>query len=99
MRFGLAPATAAPRMRFEESAAVAAALALSVAVFLVPYSEDQGIFDFNMLESLETRSFAASDLDLAPFGVQGPQPRMEANLYHAFFAWIGWAIDVSRRAR
>ena len=70
-------------------------LVLSAFFFAYTPSNDQGLFDFNMLESLEHWSFAPSAMDVRPFGLDEPTPRNRSNLYHAFFAVLGTVVDVS----
>jgi hypothetical protein len=77
---------------------LALAALFSVACFVFSYSEDVVFFEFNMIESLERRSFAPSALDMMPFGIRTPQPRMQANLMHTFFPVLGVAANVSPRA-
>jgi hypothetical protein len=80
-----------------ENAPVLLVLALALAFYTFPVSDDQGLWDFNILDSLETRSFAPSALDVRPFGLGEAQPRMQANLFHVFFALCGSVADVSPR--
>lgn len=82
---------------WREHTCVALAVALSVALFVHPFSNDVSLFELNLLESLELRSFAPSALDVRILGVDTPQPRMQANLMHSFFAVLGVAADVSPR--
>ena len=61
---------------------------LAVAYFQFPPMNDQGIFDNNIISSRIERNFMPSNWDVAVFGLSQVQPRMEANLYHAFYALL-----------
>ncbi len=82
---------------WRENALVVLVILLSAIFFTFPVSGDQGLFDANVFQSLDLRNFAPSALDVQPFGLQHPQPRMQANLFHAFFSVLAVAADVSPR--
>lgn len=65
---------------------LALAVILTSTYFQFPSLNDQGLFDSNILSSRMTRTFRPSADDVLPFGITSPQPRMSANLYHAFYA-------------
>jgi len=76
---------------------VGLAVILSTTYFHLPTLDDQGLLDLNILESRQNRSFAPSAGDVRPFGIEVPQPRMLANLYHAFFGLASEIVDVEPR--
>lgn len=85
------------RSRWREHACVVLAAVLAAGLYGYPLSVDLIFFEFNTLASLETRSFAPSTVDVRPFGVETPQPRMQANLAHSAFSLLGFTAGVSPR--
>lgn len=80
---------------FDNWLLVALIVVVASVFYCIPYSADQGIFDLNILESLERQNFDASALDVLPFGIEDAQPRMKANLFHAIFGVLASASNVS----
>lgn len=67
-----------------------AAIILTFTYFLYPVNEDQGIFHYNIFSSYALHNFEPSKMDMLAFGVDEVQPRMVANIYHAFFGLLAY---------
>jgi len=73
------------------------AAVLAAFCFANPTGNDIPYFEAQTLESARVAGFTVSAIDVAPFGVDEPHPRMTANLLHVFIGLLAYASDVSPR--